>query len=56
MNYDGIIDVFDGVLIAVAYGSIPSDPKWNPDGDVNNDRIIDLYDLMTWTDSYGRKS
>ena len=56
VNYDGIVDIFDGVIIAVAYGSTPTDPKWNPDADLNNDQIIDLYDLITWGDNYGRKS
>jgi hypothetical protein len=41
------------VAVAVAYGSKPSDPKWNPNADVNDDGIVDIFDLVIVSIHYG---
>jgi len=53
LNDDGIVDIFDGVLIAIAYGTKPGDPKWNPRADLNSDNIVDIFDLIIWGRHYG---
>jgi len=55
VNRDGIVDIFDLVLVANAYGSKPGDPKWNPDADLNKDGIIDIFDLVRIANAYGEK-
>jgi hypothetical protein len=46
LNKDGTIDIFDIVIIAVAFGSEPADPNWNIIADINNDGIVDIFDLV----------
>lgn len=53
INHDGITDISDVVLAAIAYGSQPGDPEWNPHADVNEDGIIDDYDLDLISGEYG---
>jgi hypothetical protein len=53
INGDGVVDVFDVVIIAVAYGTEPGDPNWNPQADLNIDNIIDIGDLVIWADHFG---
>jgi hypothetical protein len=46
INADGIVDIFDCVRIALAFGAKPSDPNWDPNSDITNDNIIDIFDLV----------
>jgi peptide/nickel transport system substrate-binding protein len=46
INADGIVDIFDCVKIAIAFGATPKDPNWDPDSDLNNDNTIDIFDLV----------
>jgi len=43
---DGIIDIVDMVIVALAFGSKPGDPNWNPYADLNQDGIIDIVDIV----------
>ena len=54
VNHDGIVNIQDIVIAALAFGSVPSDPKWNPDADLNNDGLIDIVDLVIIGVNYGR--
>jgi di/tricarboxylate transporter len=53
VNRDGVIDIYDLVLVEVAYGSKPGDPYWNPDADLNGDGIVDDKDVAILTAHYG---
>jgi hypothetical protein len=44
VNGDSKVDLKDVYAVALAYGSYPSHPKWNPNLDINNDNTIDLKD------------
>ena len=54
INQDGIVDIYDLILIASAYGSRPGSPEWNPYADLNQDGIIDIYDLIIIASHYGQ--
>jgi len=45
-NNDGIIDIFDIVRMALAFGSVSGMPNWDPYFDLNQDSIIDVFDLV----------
>ena len=47
INADGIIDIFDIVTAALAFGATPSDPNWDPQAELVEDGIIDIFDLVT---------
>jgi parallel beta-helix repeat protein len=50
------VDIFDVVLVANAYGSIPSDPNWNPRCDIAESYgIIDILDIVAVAGSYGEE-
>jgi parallel beta-helix repeat protein len=54
INRDGIINIFDIVIAALAFGSYPSHPKWNPDVDLNQDGIINIIDLVIIGVNFGK--
>jgi len=53
VNGDCIVDIFDLVLVASAYGSTPISPNWNPNTDINGDNIVDIFDLVIVASHYG---
>jgi len=53
VNGDCIVDIFDLVLVASAYGSTPADPNWNPNADINGDNVVDIFDLVLVASHYG---
>jgi parallel beta-helix repeat protein len=56
INNDGIVDIFDLVRIALAYGSVPGLPIWSPYVDLVQDGIIDIFDLVIIGIHYGETS
>jgi len=56
INGDGKVDIYDVVLAAVAYGSTPEDPNWNPVADLAPPYgKIDIYDMVTILSNYGKE-
>jgi hypothetical protein len=54
LNYDFIVDIYDLVITANAYGSTPSDPNWNPHCDIAEPYgVIDIFDIVLIASSYG---
>jgi hypothetical protein len=54
INVDEIVDIFDVVLVALAFGSSPPDPNYNPNADINDDCIIDIFDITIIAIYFGR--
>ena len=54
VNGDEIVDVFDVVTVAEAFGSIPGDPNWNPAADLVQDEVIDIFDVVIVAGNFGR--
>jgi len=54
VNADAICDITDINIVALAYGSSPGDPNWNPDADLNGDDFIDMTDLYMVALDYGK--
>jgi len=54
INGDGIVDVFDFMIVAAAFGSKPGDSKWNPDADLNNDGLVDIFDVWAISKNFGK--
>jgi len=46
LNDDGKITITDIVICALAFGSKPGDPKWNPDVDLNQDGKVTITDIV----------
>ena len=47
VNGDGVIDILDVSLVAKNYNKSNSDSGWNSKFDFNNDRIIDIFDIVS---------
>lgn len=54
INADGIVDIYDAILLANAYNSIPGSANWNPDADLNKDSIVDIYDAILLANNYNQ--
>jgi len=55
INGDGIVDILDVVIVALAFGSYPRHPRWNPIADIKQDGLIDIYDLVTVGVNFGKR-
>ena len=54
INYDGTVDIYDAILLAGAYNSVPGNRNWNAHTDLNDDSVVDIYDAITLASSYGK--
>lgn len=54
INGDGIIDYRDINQVAMAFGSTPASPRWNPDCDLNRDGVIDMKDMFVVAKRFGQ--
>jgi len=54
VNGDGWVDIYDAIILAGAYNSVPGSPTWNPNADINNDGIVDIYDAIILANHYGQ--
>lgn len=54
LNNDGIVDIYDVVAIALAFGSRPEDPSWNPLADLVQDGVIDIFDVVSIARNFGK--
>ena len=55
-NNDGVVDIFDIVTAALAFGTKPEDPHWNPAADINDDGTVDIYDLVSIVNNFGESA
>lgn len=51
---DNIVDIFDLVQVAAAFGSKPGDPQWNLMVDLMNDYVIDIFDIVIVAADFGK--
>ena len=49
---DGFIDVFDMVIVGMAYEAVPGDLNWDPTADINGDNVVDIVDLVLIGSNY----
>ena len=55
LDNDGNITSEDGDIIESVYGLTPESLNWNPDVDLNDDDSIDIFDVVVWSEMYGKK-
>jgi parallel beta-helix repeat protein len=56
INDDGIVDIYDAILLGICFNSTPDDPDWNPNADFNGDGLIDIYDAIMLATNFGKTS
>jgi hypothetical protein len=55
INGDGVINIQDIVIAALAFGAERGDSKYDPYSDLNNDGLIDIVDLVIMGVNFGAK-
>jgi hypothetical protein len=53
INQDGVVDITDIAIVAMAFGSYPGHERWNPDADVNDDGYVDIIDMTLVAQHFG---
>ncbi|MEM2293991.1 MAG: hypothetical protein QXX41_12020, partial [Nitrososphaerota archaeon] len=47
INFDGIVDIFDAVILSGAAGATPEHPRWQYGrSDLNCDKVVDIFDAV----------
>jgi parallel beta-helix repeat protein len=54
INLDGIVDIYDAIILAGAYNSGPGEQNWNPSADINGDGTVDIYDAIILAGHYNQ--
>jgi len=54
LNIDGLVDMRDMALGALAFGSYPGRGRWNPIADENEDNIVDVRDMVLIAMRFGK--
>jgi len=55
INGDGIVNMTDLLIVALAFGSHPGHPRWNAITDLKPDNKIDIFDLVIIGINFGKK-
>jgi len=53
INGDTMVDIFDAVELAKAFGATPDLPHWNASADLNHDDIVDIFDAILLGKHFG---
>jgi hypothetical protein len=54
LNGDGIVDIYDAIILAGAYNATPDKPTWNSNADINGDGIVDIYDAILLANHFNK--
>jgi len=54
VDYNGIVNILDILVIAVAFGTEPGDSKWDPQADVDGNEIINILDILRAAVNFGK--
>lgn len=54
INADGIVNILDVSIAAMAFGSESGEDMFEPNADMNEDSIINIIDISTIATEYGK--
>jgi hypothetical protein len=54
LNNDGVADIFDLVIVAVAFGSSQGTQLWDLRADTNHDGLVDIFDIVAIALDFGK--
>jgi hypothetical protein len=52
INGDGIVNIFDAILLSNAYNAVSGGSRWNPNADLKADDIINVLDAIVLSNHY----
>lgn len=53
VNADGVVDIFDAIILAGLFDEDSFSPNWNMNVDFNGDEVIDIYDALILASNFG---
>jgi uncharacterized protein YfaS (alpha-2-macroglobulin family) len=53
LNGDGVVNILDLFLVAMAWGTTPGDPRWNHKCDLDGNNVINIIDIYTVARAFG---
>jgi hypothetical protein len=53
LNGDGVVNLYDAMVLSLAYGLRPQDKGWNADADLNEDGVVDIFDAVLFSKLMG---
>lgn len=56
LNNDGTVNIYDIMIVSLAYGSSEGDPNWNPIADINEDGKVNIHDMRIVSRDFGKSS
>ncbi len=56
VNGDGRVDTLDLAAVAIAFGSRPDNPRWNPEADLDRNNAVNILDLLCVIFNCGKTS
>ena len=54
INGDGIVDIYDALKLAAAFGKKSTEKGYNADADLKFDKLIDIYDALKLAGNFGK--
>ena len=51
---NGVVDIFDAIKLATAFGSTSTTPGWNPDCDLNGDLNVNIFDAILLSNNFNK--
>jgi hypothetical protein len=55
VNGDGVVNILDITVAALAYGSTPESANWNVKVDFNDDQTVNIIDISVAATAYGKR-
>jgi hypothetical protein len=55
LNRDGVVNIVDVTIVAIAYTCKSGDDRWNANADISCDGVINIVDIASVAKEYGRK-
>jgi outer membrane protein assembly factor BamB len=52
---DFVVDIYDAIMLAGTYNSVPQSANWNPNTDINDDSTVDIYDAIILAGHYNQQ-
>ena len=54
IDLNGTVNIYDVILLAKAFGSVPGKQNWNPNADLDRDNIVNIFDALILSSHYGQ--
>jgi hypothetical protein len=51
---NAVVDIFDAIKLATAFGTSSTTPGWNPDCDLNGDLKVDIFDAILLSNNFNK--